>query len=156
MPGRQSPWQLWLRRHTIFCRTCPYSLSPEPIEEIALCLPARDISSLARSCKRFHDIVGGSLPIAPSWQAYIIHYMISHGSIVDRMGSLRRWEAPWIDMGRHLSAVLPRRDSSYLERGSYSCPFFLREDYTVCLQSFGSAARQVCTSLHSYTQSYAT
>ena len=93
-----------MRQHAI-CKTCPYSLTPELVKEIALCLLARDISSLARPCKRFYDIVGGSLPIALSWQANTIHYRISHGTIFDHMESLERWEASRIDLGRYLSTA---------------------------------------------------
>ncbi len=58
--------------------TCPYySLSPELVEEIALLvyLRARDISSLALSCKHFHSIVAGSLdpPALLSVSAFRLH-----------------------------------------------------------------------------------
>jgi hypothetical protein len=62
--------------------TCPYSLvssrahrRDSPIPRLRAC----DISSLALSCRRFHNVVGGSLlfqtfsmHIAPTWQAYTI------------------------------------------------------------------------------------
>jgi hypothetical protein len=49
-----------MRQHVI-CKTHVLTLSPELIEEIALYLCARDISSLALSSRRFHDIVFGAL-----------------------------------------------------------------------------------------------
>ena len=114
----------------LFCNTCPLcSLSLELIEEIALYLRTRDISSLILSCRRFHNIavvqyacrterVGVCDPL----------HGLSRCSIVDRMESLRRWEASWRELGRYLSAASPPRLVIPAERDSFG-PFFLRDDY---------------------------
>ncbi len=106
-------------------------LSPELVEEIALYLRARDISSLALSCKRFHSVVAGSLILQYSYrtqQAGVYDPLrdLSWRSIIDRMESLRRWESSWSDLGRHLSA--PPRLVIPAERDLFG-PFFLRDDY---------------------------
>src|SRR6266576_949939 len=108
------------------------SLSPELIEGIALCLRARDISSLALSCKRFHDIIAGSLLLQYAYRTelagvYDTLRNLSRCSIVDRIKSLRRWEASWNDLGRYLSASPPRLVIP-AERDLYG-PFFLHDDY---------------------------
>ena len=107
------------------------SLSPELIEEIAFYLRARDIAALVLSCRRFHDIVRGSVLLQYAYRTelagvYDLLRDLSRCSIVDRMESLRRWEASWADLGRYLSAgprlVIPA------ERDLFG-PFFLRDDY---------------------------
>jgi hypothetical protein len=108
------------------------SLSPELIEEIALYLRARDISSLTLSCRRFHNIVHGSLLLQYAYRTELAGvcdplHDLSRRSIVDRMDSLRRWEASWRDLGRFLSAAPPRLVIP-AERDLYG-PFFLRDDY---------------------------
>jgi hypothetical protein len=108
------------------------SLSPELIEGIALSLRARDISSLALSCRRFHDIVVGSLLLQYAYRTDLAGVYdplrnLSRCSIVDRMKSLRRWEASWNDLGRRLSAAPPRLVIP-AERDLFG-PFFLRDDY---------------------------
>ena len=128
------------------------TLSPELIEEIALRLRARDISSLALSCTRLHDIVIGSVLLQYAYHTdragvYDPLRNLSRCSILDRMESLRRWEASWSDLGRYLSAAPapaapapapapapppppppPSRLVIPAERDS-SGPFFLRDDY---------------------------
>ena len=108
------------------------SLSPELIEEIALFLRARDISSLALSSRWFRDIVDGSVLLQYAYRAELagVHdplQDLSRCSIVDRMESLRRWEASWRDLGRYLSAAPPRLVIP-AERDLFG-PFFLRDDY---------------------------
>jgi hypothetical protein len=108
------------------------TLSPELIEEIALYLRSRDISSLALSNRRFHDIVVGSLLLQYVYRTdlagvYDPLHDLSRCSIVDRMESLRRWEASWNDLGRYLSAAPPRLVIP-AERDLFG-PFFLRDDY---------------------------
>ena len=76
-----------MRQHAI-CKTS--LLSPELIEQIALCLRARDISSLSLSCKRFHDIVRGSLLLKYTYRTDLAGLYdslrdISRRSIVDRI-----------------------------------------------------------------------
>lgn len=107
------------------------SLSPELIEKIALHLRARDISSLALSCQRFHDIVVGSLLLQYTCRADLAGVYdplrnLSRCSIVDRMKSLKRWEASWNDLGRYLSS--PPRLVIPAERVLYG-PFFIHDDY---------------------------
>ncbi|KAI0266891.1 hypothetical protein BGY98DRAFT_1102427 [Russula aff. rugulosa BPL654] len=63
-------------------------------------------------------------------------------SIVDRMESLRRWEASWRDLGRYLSAAAPPGSSYRRDRGLVR-PFFLREDY--CSQSAPDGSAPACT-----------
>lgn len=108
------------------------SLSPELIEEIALYLRARDISSLRLSCRRFHNVVGGSLQLQYAYRTELAGVCdplqdLSRCSIVDRMESLRRWEASWRDLGRCLSAAPPQLVIP-AERDLFG-PFFLRDDY---------------------------
>jgi len=108
------------------------SLSPELIEEIALYLRARDISSLALSSTRFHDIVNGSLLLQYTYRTELSGVYdplrdLSRYSIVDRMKTLKRWEASWNDLGRYLSAAPPRLVIP-AERDLFG-PFFLRDDY---------------------------
>ena len=108
------------------------SLSPELIEQIALCLRARDISSLSLSCKRFHDIVRGSLLLKYAYRTDLAGVYdplrdLSRRSIVDRIETLRRWEASWEDLARYLSAAPPRLVIP-AERDLFG-PFFLRDDY---------------------------
>ncbi len=108
------------------------SLSPELIEEIALYLHARDISSLALSSTRFHDIVNGSLLLQYTYRTELSGVYdplrdLSRYSIVDRMKTLKRWEASWNDLGRYLSAAPPRLVIP-AERDLFG-PFFLRDDY---------------------------
>ena len=127
------------------------TLSPELIEEIALRLRACDISSLALSCTRLHDIVIGSVLLQYAYRTdragvYDPLRNLSRCSIVDRMESLRRWEASWSDLGRYLSAGAgaagadgamaaappppppPPRLVIPAERDLFG-PFFLRDDY---------------------------
>ena len=110
------------------------TLSPELIEEIALYLRARDISSLALSSRRFHDIVCGSLLLQYAHRTELagVHdplQDLSRRSIVDRMASLRRWEASWKDLAKYLSAAAsPPRLVIPAERDLFG-PFFLRDDY---------------------------
>jgi hypothetical protein len=118
------------------------TLSPELIEEIALRLRACDISSLALSCTRLHDIVIGSVLLQYAYRTdragvYDPLRNLSRCSILDRMESLRRWEASWSDLGRYLSAAPaapspaappPPRLVIPAERDSFG-PFFLRDDY---------------------------
>ncbi|KAF8488049.1 hypothetical protein F5888DRAFT_1879353 [Russula emetica] len=113
-------------------KVMPHTLSPELIEEIALYLRARDISSLALSSRQFHDIVNGSLLLQYAYRTELAGVYdplrdLSQCSIIDRMESLRRWEASWNDLGRYLSVsrgslVIPA------ERDLFD-PFFLRDDY---------------------------
>ena len=135
------------------------TLSPELLEEIALYLRARDISSLALSSRRFHDIVCGSLLLQYAHRTELagVHdplQDLSRRSIVDRMASLRRWEASWKDLARYLSSsaaaasppprlVIPaERDLQYSARSSSAM--------IICLRSTGRAIRRVCVSLRSY------
>lgn len=109
------------------------SLSPELIEEISLYLRARDISSLALSCRRFHDIVIGSVLLQYAYRTDLAGVYdplrdLSRCSIVDRMESLRRWEASWNDLGRYLSVSAPPRLVIPAERDLFG-PFFLHDDY---------------------------
>jgi F-box domain len=120
-----------MRQHVI-CKTHVLTLSPELIEEIALYLCARDISSLALSSRRFHDIVVGSLLLQYAYRTDLAGVYdplldLSRCSIVNRMVSLRRWEASWNDLGRYLSAAPPRLVIP-AERDLFG-PFFLRDDY---------------------------
>jgi F-box domain len=110
-----------------------HTLSPELIEEIALYLRARDILSLALSSRGFHDIVNGSLLLQYAYRTELAGVYdplqgLSQCSIVDRMGSLRRWEASWNDLGRYLSAAASPRLVIPAERDLFG-PFFLRDDY---------------------------
>ncbi|KAF8489547.1 hypothetical protein F5888DRAFT_1161856 [Russula emetica] len=125
----------------------PHTLSPELIEEIALYLRARDISSIALSSRLFHDIVNGSLLLQYTYRTELAGVYnplrdLSQCSIIDRMESLRRWEASWNDLGRYLSASPPRLVIP-AERDLFS-PFFLREDYlfAVDLQGHPTGLRQ--------------
>ena len=122
------------------------SLSPELIEQIALYLRARDISSLSLSCKRFHDIVRGSLLLKYAYRIDLAGVYdplrdLSRRSIVDRIQSLRRWEASWDDLTRYLSAAPPRLVIP-AERDLFG-PFFLRDDYLFAVHWQGHP-----TSLH--------
>lgn len=146
--ARQSPWARLSRG----CRNAPardlqdmslLSLSPELIEGIALFLPARDISSFSLTCKRFHDIVGGSLILQYTYRTEIAGVYdplrdLSRRSIVDRIKSLSRWEASWNDLGRHLSAAPPRLVIP-AERALFG-PFFLRDDYLFAVHWQGHPA----------------
>ena len=118
------------------------SLSPELIEEIALYLRARDISSLTLSCRRFHNIVRGSLLLQYACRTELAGvcdplHDLSRCSIVDRMESLRRWEASWKDLGRYLSAASPPRLVIPAERDLFG-PFFLRDDYLFAIDWQGN------------------
>ncbi|KAI0263882.1 hypothetical protein BGY98DRAFT_661386 [Russula aff. rugulosa BPL654] len=73
---------------------------------------------------------------------------LSRCSIVDRMESLRRWEASWRELGRYLSAAAPPR-LVIPQRGTCSALSF--SAMIICSQSTGRAIRRVCASLHSYT-----
>ena len=126
-----------------------YSLSPELIEEMALYLRARDISSLILSCRRFHNIVLVQYACRTELAGVcnpLRH--LSRSSIVGRMESLRRWEASWKDLGRYLSAAAPPC-SSYLQRGTHSD--LSSSAMIICSRSTGRAIRQVCASLHPCT-----
>jgi hypothetical protein len=110
----------------------PLSLSPELFEEITLYLRARDISSLALSSRRFHDIVNGSLLLQYAYRTELAGVYdplrdLSQCSTIDRMESFRRWEVSWNDLGRYLSASSPRLVIP-VERDLFG-PFFLRDDY---------------------------
>jgi hypothetical protein len=107
------------------------SLSPELIEEIASHLRAQDIATFVLCCRRFHAIVQGSLLLqyacrAERAGAYDPLWGLSRRPIVDRMETLRRWEASWGDLGRYLAAaprlVIPA------ERDLFG-PYFLCDDY---------------------------
>lgn len=107
------------------------SLSPELIEEIASHLRAQDIATFVLCCRRFHAIVQGSLLLqyacrAERAGAYDPLCGLSRRPIVDRMETLRRWEASWGDLGRYLAAaprlVIPA------ERDLFG-PYFLCDDY---------------------------
>ena len=122
------------------------SLSPELIEEISLYLRARDISSLALSCRRFHDIICGSLLLQYAYRTELAGVYdplrdLSRCSIVDRMESLRRWEVSWSDLGRYLSAAAPPRLAIPAERDLFG-PFFLRDDYLFAVDWQGHPAAQ--------------
>ena len=121
----------WLRRHTLL-----YSLLPELIEGINLCLRAQHFSEFhlshcPASAKRFHDIIAGSLLslllqyaylTAPTWQMYTIRYEISQVSPLSTVWSHsvgKRLETIWEDI-----CLLPRQVMSYPQRGTYSAHFF--------------------------------
>ncbi|KAF8493675.1 hypothetical protein F5888DRAFT_716730 [Russula emetica] len=112
-------------------KVMPHTLSPELMEEIALYLRARDTSSLALSSRQFHDIVNGSLLLQYAYRTELAGVYdplrdLSQCSIVDRMESLRRWEASWNDLGRYLSASPPRL---VIPAEGLFGPLFLQDDY---------------------------
>jgi hypothetical protein len=107
------------------------SLSPELIEQIALHLRARDVSSLLLSCPRIRDILRGSLLLQYAHRTelaglYDPLHDLSRFSIADRMESLGRWEASWKDLSS--AAAAPPRLVVPAERDLFG-PFFLRDDY---------------------------
>lgn len=121
------------------------SLSPELIEEIASYLRAQDLAALALCCKRFRDVVDGSLLLQYTYRTelagvYDPLWDLSERSISDRLETLRRWEASWSDLGKYLIAprlVIPA------ERDLYG-PFFLCDDYLFAVdwQGHPSGMRQ--------------
>ncbi|KAH9955669.1 hypothetical protein BC827DRAFT_1235548 [Russula dissimulans] len=106
------------------------SLSPELIEQIALYLRAHDVAAFVLCCRRFRDIVQGSLLLQYSYcteraGVYDPLWDLPRPPIIDRIEALKRWEASWSDLGRYLIAprlVIPS------ERDLFG-PFFLCDDY---------------------------
>ena len=108
-------------------------LSPKLIEEIASYLCARDLAALMLCCKRFRDVVDGSLLLQYAYRTELAgvydplwDLSVSGRSIAERLETLGRWEASWRDLGRYLAAaprlVIPA------ERELFG-PYFLCDDY---------------------------
>jgi hypothetical protein len=121
------------------------SLSPELIEEIASYLRARDLAALVLCCRRFRDVMDGSLLLQYAYRTelagvYDPLWDLSGRSISDRLETLRRLEASWRDLGKYLISprlVIPA------ERDLYG-PFFLCDDYLFAVdwQGHPSGMRQ--------------
>ncbi|KAI9507411.1 hypothetical protein F5148DRAFT_118062 [Russula earlei] len=117
------------------------SLSSELIEQIGSYLRAHDIAAFVLSCRRFRDVVQGSLLLQYSYRTQLAGVYdplcdLSRRSIVDRMETLRRWEASWCDLGRYLvdpRLVIPS------ERDLFG-PFFLCDDYLFAVDWQGNPA----------------
>ena len=106
------------------------ALSPELIEQIASYLRAYDVAAFVLCCRRFRDVVQGSLLLQYSYctelaGVYDPLWDLSRRPIVDRMETLKRWEASWNELGRYL--VVPRLVIPS-ERDLFG-PFFLCDDY---------------------------
>jgi hypothetical protein len=120
-----------------------HALSPELIEEIASYLRAQDLAALVLSCRRFRDVVHGSLLLLYACRTelagvYDSLFDLPARSVADRLKTLRLWEASWSDLGRCLTSprlVIPA------ERDLYG-PFFLCDDYLFAVDWQGQPTGQ--------------
>ena len=120
-----------------------HALSPELIEEIASYLRAQDLAALELTCRRFRDVVDGSLLLRYTCRTelagvYDSLFDLSARSVADRLETLRRWEASWSDLGRHLNSP---RLMVPAERDLYG-PFFLCDDYLFAVDWQGQPTDQ--------------